>query len=84
LAAEQGNLAIATALLQHGADPNRRDKEQRTPLFVALLGQHPDVAEALIRAPMADLRLATGYPPLFWAHQLGYEQLAALIEQRLR
>ncbi len=53
-AAALGLADIAGALLGYGADTRRRDREGRTPLKVAELAGHPDVAELLRDRPGSD------------------------------
>jgi ankyrin repeat protein len=75
---------LTPRLLERGADPNALDAESASPLFLALLHHHPDVAEAIVRQGSTDLRRPTqGYTPLHWARQFGYADLARLIAARL-
>lgn len=83
IAAERGDEKLAISLLQHGADPNALDHERRSPLFVALFTHHAEVADVLVRYRGTDLTLVTqGYPPKFWATQMGYDDIARQISDR--
>ena len=85
IAAERGSEEMTIALLEHGADPNALDQDKRSPLFVALFTHHREVAEAIVRRHQTDLRLVTqGYPPEFWAQQMGYDDIARSIGARIR
>ncbi|HYA65327.1 MAG TPA: ankyrin repeat domain-containing protein, partial [Burkholderiaceae bacterium] len=85
IVAERGDEPMTRALLQHGADPNVLDHEQRSPLFLALSNHHPEVAITLAQSSHINLRLVTqGYPPRFWAHQMEYDDIARSIDERLR
>jgi len=82
--ADAGESNVAQALLAHGADPNRMDRAGRSPLFVALFENHSAIADLLIRDRRTNLALASeGYPPRFWAAQLGHDMLAGMIDARL-
>ena len=47
LAALKGQLAIVNLLLEGGADPEARVQERWTPLFVALIARHGEIARTL-------------------------------------
>ncbi len=85
IAAEKGDAAMTIHLLVAGADPNVLDNDHRSPLFLALFNHHREVVEAMVRRPQTDLALVSqGYSPLFWARQMGYEDIAQSIAARLR
>lgn len=50
IAAENGNAEMVALLLEHGADPNRRDYQERVPMIIALHLEHLDVAWLLAEA----------------------------------
>eukprot|EP00197_Chlamydomonas_leiostraca_P000020 CAMPEP_0202886216 /NCGR_PEP_ID=MMETSP1391-20130828/42060_1 /ASSEMBLY_ACC=CAM_ASM_000867 /TAXON_ID=1034604 /ORGANISM="Chlamydomonas leiostraca, Strain SAG 11-49" /LENGTH=972 /DNA_ID=CAMNT_0049569485 /DNA_START=65 /DNA_END=2985 /DNA_ORIENTATION=+ len=62
LAARMGRDAMVKELVRRGADPNRQDKEGRTPLMLGCLHGHAGVVDALVRHPATrrDLRDARG------------------------
>lgn len=70
-AAESGTTEVVSALMEHGAAKDARDDSlcRRTPLHLALIGQHVDVVRALLSAG-ADVSLRDG-------HGSGYVSLAA-------
>ncbi len=78
-AAEEGHLELVEFLLDQGADPNVREAFiMRTPLSVALHGEHVEVAVRLIEGGAYDI-LA---PPLFFGVKLGQPAVvAAAVEQ---
>jgi ankyrin repeat protein len=49
-AATDGDAAKASAALAAGVDPNVRDGERRTPLTLAVVGDHVEVAKVLVAA----------------------------------
>jgi ankyrin repeat protein len=46
-AAENGHTATVKALLDHGANPNAQNNQQKTALLVAIEKGHAEVAELL-------------------------------------
>ncbi|ORY11348.1 ankyrin repeat-containing domain protein, partial [Clohesyomyces aquaticus] len=57
-AAENDNVEIVALLLQAGADPNSLNVYEQTPLHIAIEGDHPEVALALLGQD--DVKLNTG------------------------
>ena len=67
-AARTGNTALVKELLAHGADPNTRDKNARTPLMEAAFGGYTDAVRALLDyGAHVDAADSAGWTPLFWA-----------------
>lgn len=90
-AARQGNIGAVTALLDAGADIDARTKgDQSTPLLIAIINGHFDLAKLLIDRG-ADVRLAAanGVTPLYatlnvqWAPKALYPQPRAYLQQKL-
>ena len=50
VAAQGGHLETVQLLLEHGADVNVKDEEERTALALAIKGNHGEVAIALVKA----------------------------------
>lgn len=66
LAVAQGDVALAAVLLDHGADPNARDAQGRTPLLLAIRNEREiALVRALLRAGASpEAAATTGETPL--------------------
>jgi ankyrin repeat protein len=83
LAAEQGDLALVELLLAAGATVDARDANAETPLYRAVVADHPDVVERLLAAG-ADPTLRTahgGRSPFDAAVALGRHAIAATLRR---
>jgi len=75
-----GNLEIVNLLLQSGAKPNARDKDDNTPLHYALAHKFQNIAQALIKAGAnVNLQNRSGNTPLHAAASAGDAALANLL-----
>ena len=81
-AALMGDVASTQALLQHKADPNRREKQNRgTPLHVACFQGHLEICRLLLRAgAQINLRDGEGLTPLFHAKDQGFGELVKFLK----
>ncbi|PLN86560.1 ankyrin [Aspergillus taichungensis] len=62
LASQQGHAAIITVLLHYGVDPNYPDRSGRTPLELAVIGNHLSAVDVLL-SHGCRLTLHPGDPP---------------------
>ncbi|PKY01197.1 ankyrin [Aspergillus campestris IBT 28561] len=62
LASQHGHAAIITVLLHHGVDPNYPDRSGRTPLELAVIGNHLSAVDVLL-SHGCRLTLHTGNAP---------------------
>jgi ankyrin repeat protein len=83
LAAQSGNLAYCKALLDKGANLNKRDIEGKTALYMAIFEGHDDIATLLIGNNASLERLTNGYTPLHWATVMGRDKVSQLIASRI-
>jgi len=72
-AAELGLADVASALLDAGSDINAADADGRTPLMLATIGGHEDVARLMMQQERCDVNVvdATQRTCLFYAAQSG-------------
>src|SRR2546423_9539843 len=84
IAAEHGLGKAAASLLKRKAEPAPRDKQGRTPLELAIRGNHHEVANLLI--PLTDVRdhkFTNGQTLLHWAAENNMaDAVKALIERK--
>ncbi|KAG9393929.1 Ankyrin repeats (3 copies) [Carpediemonas membranifera] len=59
-AAAESHLDLARLLLEHGANPNHRANDGRTPLMAATLDNNVEIIELLIKCGWADLSMRDG------------------------
>ncbi|UJR21238.1 hypothetical protein I4U23_024333 [Adineta vaga] len=57
LACQWGLERVVSTLIEHHADINKKDAEGNTPLHVAIINQHLNIINLLIRAPNLDLSI---------------------------
>ncbi|CAF3943262.1 unnamed protein product [Adineta steineri] len=57
LACQWGLERVVSTLIEHHADINKKDSEGNTPLHVAIINQHINIINLLIRAPNLDLSI---------------------------
>lgn len=81
-AAVQGDEASCKVLLQHGADPNRREKQnQGTPLHVAAFQGNPRICQMLIKAgAKVNLRDGEKLTPFFHARDQHHPEALKIIQ----
>ncbi len=79
-AARRGDTGAVKTLLNHGADPNSRDRQGDPAIVLAAMCNRPLVAQLLISAK-ADLNLCTGLgdTALIWSSWLGEFRLARIL-----
>jgi ankyrin repeat protein len=84
LAAEFGDTALVTLLLDGGASIDSRDDDDRTPLFRAAVAGHTDTASVLLdRGAMIDARESTvGRTALLEASVRGKSEVVPLLVMR--
>ncbi len=64
----EGNLDGVIAALERGADPNERDRSQRTPLFISAMSDDlPITSELIRRGANVNARDVNGETPLHFA-----------------
>ncbi|KAJ3546964.1 hypothetical protein NM208_g1736 [Fusarium decemcellulare] len=80
MAAAFGQLDAVVALVEHGADPFRRDEQGRTALTAAARGGHVSVIKLLHKlGDSLELRVKTGRSPLLEAASKGHNKAVALL-----
>ncbi len=81
IATDNNQVQIVQLLLQAGADPNLNDPFGDTPLYKAVYWENAEIVQALLEAG-ADINqpAATGQSPLRHAHEMGYQEMIALLE----
>src|SRR5207237_1511545 len=86
IAAEHGLAKAAATLLKRKAEPAPKDKQGRTPLELAIHGNHHEVANLLI--PLTDVRdhkFTNGQTLLHWAAENNMaDAVQALIERKAK
>ena len=80
-AAFKGNTEIVKMLLEAGANPNKADKEAKTPLHEAVIsGRRPEIVKLLLDTgadpTKADL---DGRTPLYWAALMGHKNMVKFL-----
>ena len=85
LAAIKGNVAMTRWLIENGAVIEAAvEPTGKTPLHVAVQGEHIEVVRVLLEAGADPLAEAVkGYTPLDLAYQFSYDDIVALIESFL-
>jgi ankyrin repeat protein len=90
-AVQVGDVKLAEALLDAGAEVNRRDADGITPLMQAARGRrpnisdpaptdHPEVVELLIkRGADVNAKTDSGFEALFWAARYGHVRTAKVL-----
>ncbi|WP_157555569.1 ankyrin repeat domain-containing protein [Herbidospora yilanensis] len=81
-AAQRGNAAMVTLLLEHGADPNQAShgEEEGLPLCAAACWNHEEALRALLEGGAdPDLTECDEWTPLMWAATLGHLETADLL-----
>ena len=90
-AVQVGDVKMAEALLDAGAEVNRRDADGITPLMQAARGErpiitdpaptdHPEVVELLIkRGADVNAKTDSGFEALFWAARYGHVRTAKVL-----
>ena len=82
VAAAKGRLSMLKSLLDAGASLEARTGRNFTPLTVAIVEGHHDVAKHLVLERRADIDTAVGSPaftPRQWAKQCGHRELAEML-----
>lgn len=83
IAAQEGYLDAAEALLRHGADVNKPDMEGRSPLHIAALTPMPEMARLLLsHGADSSLKDKKGKTPSGLAAEAGHGDTAALLSDR--
>ncbi len=80
-AAEVGNLGKVQQLLGKGADPNTTDEFKRTPLMIASLNGHGEIASLLVKAGAnVAARAKYGQTALQFASEAGHATIVELLK----
>ena len=80
VALRQGHVEVARVLLEHGADTEARDDDDRTPLLWASQFRHVELAQVLLEhGADTEARDKDNYSPLERATQNGHVELAQVL-----
>ncbi|KAI0502938.1 ankyrin repeat-containing domain protein [Xylaria bambusicola] len=74
-AAQRGQLLVIRFLYQHGCDIDRTTRDGKSPLHLAVEGQHTDVVEELLNLGAKMKTDVHGLSPLVYAYKTGNNQL---------
>jgi hypothetical protein len=81
-AAENGQVRIVRALLEHGADPNLTRNDNFTALTLAAFFGHTEVVRALIEhGARTDVATRFGTSPHMWATARSFDEVARCLEK---
>ncbi|XP_049646410.1 fibronectin type 3 and ankyrin repeat domains protein 1 [Suncus etruscus] len=83
VSAVSGNQAVASLLIDAGADVNKRDKDGKTPLMVAVLNNHEELVQLLLdRGADASVKNEFGKGVLDMARVFDRQNVVSLLEER--
>jgi len=82
-AVEEGDVERVRGLLERGADPDARDEDGRTPLYIAAANGSVEVARLLLKhGADVNARAIDGSTPLHLAVAFGHLDVAELLLER--
>ncbi|XP_004681011.1 PREDICTED: fibronectin type 3 and ankyrin repeat domains protein 1 [Condylura cristata] len=83
VSAVSGNQRVASLLIEAGADVNRRDKDGKTPLMVAVLNNHEELVQLLLeKGADATVKNEFGKGVLEMARVFDRQNVISLLEER--